>query len=500
MEKFFKLKNNNTTIRTEVLAGFTTFFTMAYIIFVEPQYLSVTGMDFNAVMVATCLCSVVGTLLIGLLSNLPFAQAPGMGLNAFFAFTICGTLAWKWEGALAAVFISGIIFVIITATGTRNKILNGIPLALRYAITPGIGLFIAAIGLRQGGVINFGAGIPMLDYFQNPMMILSVIGIVITIILVCIKVKGAILIGVALTTVIGMFIPNAEGSGMLTPIDQISFTPITIAGLSLFGLLVAFVIAWAVTNKKIFSAISIVLFIGTVGTLIAHLAMGEQTLNIAPTFMKMDFTAMFVGDSLFVQIVTMVTVVLSLLMIDMFDTMGTIVATADKAGIIKENGDIPNVNKAMMADAIATSAGAVLGTSTVTTYVESSAGVEVGGKTGLTSVVVAILFLLALTFAPIASIIPFAATTPALVIVGIMMMSSLKKINWGDFSQAAPAFVLVIAMPFTTSITDGIALGFLTYVVCMLASKKAKEITGVMWVLFGLFVFYYIMRASVIKG
>lgn len=497
MEKFFKLTDNKTNFRTEVIAGFVTFFTMAYIIFVNPNILSGAGMDHGSVTVATCLSAAIGTLLIGLMSNYPFAQAPGMGLNAFFVYTVCGAMAWEWEGALAAVFISGIIFVIITLSGARGKILNAVPRSLKYAIGAGIGLFIASLGLKNGSMLALSADGFFIGSLTNPMMLLAIIGLVITIILMVLKVKGAILIGIVLTTVVGLFMPNGEG-GTITSLAGVEVSPLALAGFIAFALMVLFVIIWGVTKKKGMGTIAGICLAATVVLLIANLATGESSISLDQTFMKMDFSKMFVGPTLFVQVISFVTVVLAFLMIDMFDTMGTIIGTAEKAGYLDKDGNLPKANQAMMADAIATAAGAVLGTSTVTTFVESVSGVNEGGRTGLTSVVVAILFVLALLFAPIAGIIPSSATAPALIVVGILMMGPLMKIKWDDFTEAAPAFMTVLCMGFMSSITDGIAFGFITYAICKIFTKKAKEVGGIMWGIVIIFIVYYVMRAIVI--
>lgn len=497
MEKFFKLSANHTNPRTEIIAGFTTFFTMAYIIFVNPGILSGSGMEYSSVLVATCISAAIGTALIGLMSNYPFAQAPGMGLNAFFVYTVCGAMAWPWEGALAAVFISGIIFIIITISGLRGRILNSVPRTLKYAIGAGIGFFIASVGLKNGQVIAIGDGSILLGSFLNPNMLLTIIGLIITMILMLLKVKGAILIGIVIATLIGLIMPDGNG-GTISSLAGVEVSALSAVGFICFCLLILSVIIWGVTNKKGLGIAAGVFAVASVILLIANMASGEETLSLAPTFMKMDFSKMFVGENMFVQIVSIVTVVLAFLMIDMFDTMGTIIGTAEKAGYLDKDGNLPKANKAMMADAIATAGGAVLGTSTVTTFVESVAGVNEGGRTGLTSIVVAILFILALIFSPIAGIISSSATAPALIIVGVLMMTPLKNIEWGEFSEAAPAFLTVLIMPFATSITDGIAFGFIAYAVCKVFTKRAKEVGGIMWGIVIIFIIYYVMRALVI--
>ena len=497
MERFFRLKENQTTVRTEVVGGFVTFFTMAYIIFVNPGILSESGMNYNSVMVASCLAAAVGTLLIGLMSNYPFAQAPGMGLNAFFVYTVCGALAWPWEGALAAVFISGLIFIAITLSGARGRILNAVPRELKYAIGAGIGLFIASLGLKNGSMLSLSADGFFIGSLTDPNMQLAIIGLLIMIVLMVLKVKGAILIGIVLTTVIGLVIPDGTG-GTVTSLAGVDVSPVAVCGFVAFAAMVLMVILWSVSGSRLFGLLSGVCLAACVVLLIVNVASGEETISMADTFMKLDFGAMFVGPTVFIQVVSFITVILAFLMIDMFDTMGTIIATAEKAGYLTKDGQLPRANQALMADALATACGAVFGTSTVTTFVESVSGVNEGARTGLTSVVVAILFILALLFAPIAGIIPSSATAPALVIVGILMMGPLARINWNDFEQAAPAFLTMLCMGFMSSITDGIAFGFITFAICKVCAGKARDVGGVMWGIVILFVIYYIMRAIVI--
>ena len=440
MNEFFKLKENNTNVRTEVIAGITTFFTMAYIIFVNPYYLGIAGMDPNAVLIATCISAAIGTLLIGLLSNYPFAQAPGMGLNAFFAFTVVLGMGYTWEQALAAVFISGLVFIAITVTGVREAIVNAIPNSLKKAIGAGIGLFIALIGFANAEIVVTGGGLIHFGDFAAPKVLLAVIGLVVTSILMVRKVKGALFIGIIITTIIG--IPMG-----VTEIPQ----TITTEGISL-----------------------------------------------APTFMKLDLVGLFnFGDSVTIlgAVVSIITVILSFTLVDMFDTIGTLIGTADKGGFLDKDGKLPRINKALLADSIATSVGAVLGTSTVTTYVESAAGISEGGKTGLTSVVTAVLFLLAIIVAPIAGIIPGAATAPALIIVGVLMMSVIRGINFDDFEEALPAFLTMVIMPFAYSIADGIAVGFIFYTVVKVARGKFKEVHPIMYGLVVIFILRIILMS-----
>ena len=442
MEKFFKLKQAGTTVKTEIFAGITTFVTMAYIIFVNPGILSAAGMDPNAVMVATCIASAIGTLLIGLLSNYPFAQAPGMGLNAFFAYTICLGMGYSWQAGLAAVFVAGCIFIVITITGLRTAIVNAIPQSLKKAIGVGIGLFIAYIGMNNVGWIDFSAGVPAFT-FTSPVAIMAVIGLVITVALVVLKVKGALLLGIVATSAIGAFAQYVLGIDL-------------------------------------------------------GMGMTSTSISLAPTLGKFwgGFSELFsFGQGFGIALISIFTVLISLTIVDMFDTIGTLIGTAQKADMLDENGNLPRIEKAMMADAIATSAGAVLGTSTVTTYVESSAGVSYGGRTGLTSVVVAILFVFSIFLAPVLGFIQFFATAPVLIVVGIMMMSGVKDIDWTDFGIAVPAFLTIVSMPFSYSIANGISTGFIFYTLIALISGKGKKVSPVMYVFAALFIVRYILLA-----
>jgi AGZA family xanthine/uracil permease-like MFS transporter len=466
MESLFKLKENNTTIGREVIAGVTTFVTMAYIIFVNPNILGTTGMDAGAVMLATCISAAIGTFLIGLLSNYPFAQAPGMGLNAFFAFTICGSLGYTWQAGLAAVFLSGIIFIIITLTGLREAIINGIPGSLKKAISAGIGLFIAYIGVKNAGFLKFtadpgtyqmfgdspetativtGAGAVPAFNFTSPTPILALIGLIITIALVARKSKGALLIGIAITSVIGAILQFGSGGAF-----NVGITP----------------------------------------------PGGFSLPSLAPTFGKFTegFGQLFIGgEGVGAAIISVISVLIALTLVDMFDTIGTLIGTASKAGFLDKEGKLPRANKALLADAIATSTGAVIGTSTVTTYVESTAGVSAGGRTGLTSMITGILLLLSIFLTPVLGFVPSAATAPILIIVGVLMTSSLKDIDWPDFRVAVPAFFTVVFMPFAYSISDGIAMGFIFYVLINAFTGKAKEVSIVMYVFAALFALRYVI-------
>lgn len=461
MDKYFKLSENGTSVGKEVVAGITTFVTMAYIIFVNPSILSLAGMDAGAVMVATCLASFLGTILIGLLSNYPFAQAPGMGLNAFFAFTICGTLGYSWQAGLAAVFVSGIIFIIITITGLRTKIVNAIPLSLKKAISGGIGLFIAYIGVKNAGFLKFtidpgkyqdfsgtivsdASAIPAFT-FGSATAILSIIGLVITAILVVKKVRGSLLIGIVATSVIGAIMQ--------------------------FG----FNIQLGMSLPEKFAVAS-----------------------VAPTFGQFiyGFGELFqTSAGITTMIFSVIAVLISLTLVDMFDTIGTLIGTAGKGGFLDKDGNLPRANKALLADAIATTTGAVIGTSTVTTYVESSAGIAEGGKTGLTSVVTSVLFLLAIVLSPLLGLVPTGATAPILIIVGVMMMGAIKDIDWHDFTEAMPAFLTMAMMPFAYSIADGIASGFIFYVIINLVTGKGKKTSPILYVISLLFIIRYIILA-----
>ena len=443
---FFNFKGTGSNPRTEVIAGLTTFFTMAYIIFVNPPMLAETGMDQNAVLIATCLSAAIGTVLMALLSNYPFALASGMGLNAFFAYTICGQMGYSWQAALAAVFISGIIFIIITVTGVRTAMVNAIPLPLKKAIGGGIGIFIAFLGLKNAGIIvDSESTFVALGKFNEPQVILAVIGLVITIAMVVWNVKGGLLIGIIGTSVIGAVMQYAFGLPIGLP-ETFTF---------------------------------------------------NFNLNLAPTFGQFfnGFGELFsAGQGIGVLIFSIISVLLSLTMVDMFDTIGTLVGAASKGGFLDKDGNLPNANRALLADAIATSAGAVLGTSTVTTYVESSSGVSAGGRTGLTGLTTAACFVLAIFLMPVLGFVPNAATAPILIIVGVMMASSLKEIEWGDIEVAIPAFFTLIMMPLASSIADGIAFGCISYTVIKLVKGQPKKVHPVMYVISILFLARYIIQ------
>lgn len=449
LEKMFKLKENNTNVRTEVIAGITTFMTMAYILAVNPSLLSAAGMDPTAVLMATCLASFVGTLAMALLANYPFALAPGMGLNAYFAFTVCGSMGYHWSVALLAVFVEGLIFIVLSLTNVREAIFNAIPATLKKGVGAGIGLFIAFIGLQGAHIVvdNSSTLLSYVDFTANfhtegICALLALIGLMLTAILYVKHVKGSILIGILATWILGM-ICQATGLYVVTPESgYYSLYP-----------------TFAMTN------------FGAIGETFG------QCFN--PNFSN-------------VSVVNFIVVLLSFLFVDMFDTLGTLIGVSDKAGMLDKEGRLPRVKQALLADAIATSAGAVLGTSTTTTYVESSAGVGSGARTGLASVVTGLLFLVAILFAPIFTAIPGFATAPALIFVGFLMVSAIVKINFEDYTEAIPAYLCLIAMPLMYSIAEGIAIGVISYVIINLICGKAKKITPLMYILAVLFICKYI--------
>lgn len=453
-EKLFHLKENNTNLKTEILAGITTFMTMAYILAVNPSILSEAGMDRGAVFTATALAAFIGTCLMALLSNYPFVLAPGMGLNAYFAYTVVLGMGYTWQMALAAVFAEGIVFIVLSMTNVREAIFNAIPMNLKHAVSVGIGLFIAFIGLQNAKIVVDSATLVSLYSFKDSMedgtfqsvgitVLLALIGILVTSVLVIKNVKGNILWGILITwglgiicQLTGLYVPNAE-------LGAYSLLPDFSAGIAIPSL--------------------------------------------TPTLMKMDFSIVFTID--------FVIIMLAFLFVDMFDTLGTLIGVAAKADMLDENGKLPKIKGALMADALATSAGAVLGTSTTTTFVESASGVAEGGRTGLTGLVAAVLFGLSLFLSPIFLSIPSFATAPALVIVGFLMLTSITKIDFSDFTEAIPCFIAIIAMPFMYSISEGISLGVISYVIINLCAGKAKEkkISVLMYILAVLFVLKYVL-------
>ena len=442
VEKLFKLRENNTDVRTEVIGGITTFMTMAYILAVNPSLLSAAGMDATAVLMATCLASFIGTAAMALMANYPFALAPGMGLNAYFAFTVCGAYGYDWRVALLAVFAEGIIFIILSLTNVREAIFNAIPSGLKKGVSAGIGLFIAFVGLQGGHVIvNSDSTLTTYVSFASEFhtfgicALLAIIGTLLIAVLYARNVKGSILIGIIVTWILGMI---CQAAGIYKVDVEAGFY------------------------------------------------------SLYPTFAITDFTSCFAGDFSNVSIANFVVVLLAFLFVDMFDTIGTLVGVATKADMLDKEEKLPNIRQALLADAIATSAGAVLGTSTTTTFVESSAGVGAGARTGLASMVTGLLFLVAIFFAPIFTAIPGFATAPALVFVGFLMVSSVIKVDFDDLSEAIPAYLCMLAMPLAYSISEGIAIGVISYVAVNVCCGKAKKVTPLMYVLAVLFICKYI--------
>lgn len=467
MEKYFKLKEHGTTVRTEVMAGITTFFAMAYILLVNPATLSepariakdmtLAGQINNSVFVATCISAFIGTLLMGLLAKIPFAQASGMGLNAFFAYTVMVNLGKTYAEALAIVFISGILFILITVCGIREAIVKAIPKNVRFAISGGIGLFIAFIGLKNAGIIvDNGATLVSLADFtvltdEAFGAIIAIIGLIIIGVLYAKKIKGAVLIGII-------------GSGVLY---------------------YAVGIPIGLVSSKVFTGFEFN---------IVQQFKDFVDIGLFSCFTE-GFPKLFSGSNILGTIVQLVVIVLSFSLVDMFDTIGTLLGTAKKANLLKEDGTMENMKQALLCDAIATTAGAMLGTSTVTTYVESSAGIGEGGRTGLTSVVTALLFLVSLVLGPFVILIPNCATAPALIAVGAMMIAGVKDLNFEDFDEAVPAFLTIAMMPLTYSIANGIAFGLISYVFIKLLSGKFKEINWLTVVLAILFMVRFRLMA-----
>lgn len=451
MERFFKLKQNGTTVGREVIAGLTTFFAMAYIIVVNPNMLAQTGMQWGAVFLATIIASVIGTLIMGLVANVPYAQAPGMGLNSFFTFTVCFTLGFTWQQALSMVFICGLINILITVTKLRKYIIKSIPRSLQNAIGGGIGIFVAYIGLLNIGIISFDAGVPAMATLNQPKLWLFLIGLALTVILLICKVKGAILIGIVATALIG--IPM----GVTTTHDTISFTDACSQLPQTFGAIF--------TNEGL----------GSLFTDVSKLPLVLIT-------------------------------IFSFSISDTFDTIGTFIGTGRRTGIFSDEdeqamntapGFKSKMDKALFADATATSIGAIFGTSNTTTYVESAAGIGAGGRTGLTSVVVSLCFIISAFLATFVSAIPSAATAPALVAVGIMMMSSFKEIQWDNLEEAIPAFFAGIFMALCYSISYGIAAGFIFYCITKICKGKIKEIHPILWVVTILFILNFVLLALI---
>lgn len=451
LQKLFKLKENNTTVKTEIMAGITTFMTMAYILAVNPSILSDAGMDGTAVLLATCIASFIGTACMALLANLPFALSAGMGLNAYLAYTVVlGGMA-SWQIALLAVFIEGLVFIVLSLTNVREAIFNSIPLALKRAVSVGIGLFIAFIGLQNAGLVvaNPSTLVSIIGFGENIhtagiCAILAIVGLFITAILYVKNIKGSILIGILATWILGIV---CELTGLYVPNAETGF------------------------------------------------------FSVIPTFQMTDFSKLgetfgqcFNADFSNVKILDFIVIIFSFLFVDLFDTLGTLIGVSTKAGMLDENGKLPKIKPALLSDAVATSAGAVLGTSTTTTFVESSAGVMAGGRTGLTALVTGALFLISMFFAPIFTAIPSFATAPALIMVGFLMFTTITEIKFDsdNYTKAIPAYLCIIAMPLFYSISEGISIGIISYVLINLICKKWKEIHPIMYILSVLFILKYI--------
>ena len=454
LEKMFHLKEHHTNLKTEILAGITTFMTMAYILAVNPNILSEAGMDRGAVFTATALASLVGTCLMALLANYPFVLAPGMGLNAYFAYTVVLGMGYTWQMALAAVFIEGILFIVLSLTNVREAIFNAIPMTLKHAVSAGIGLFIAFIGLQNAKIVVDSSTLVSMYSFKSSIanglfrtegitVLLALIGLLITGILVIKNVKGNILWGILITWVLGII---CQLTGLYVPDPELGMY-----------------------------------------SLIPDFSAGIGIPSLMPTRGQMDFS---IVKTLYFAVIMM-----AFLFVDMFDTLGTLIGVASKADMLDKNGKLPKIKGALLADAIATSTGAVLGTSTTTTFVESASGVAEGGRTGLTALVSAVLFGLSLFLSPVFLAIPSFATAPALIVVGFLMITSIMNIPFNDFAEAIPAFICMIAMPFLYSISEGICFGVISYVILNLCTGKAKEkkISILMYVLAILFILKYIL-------
>ncbi|MGN0988597.1 MAG: NCS2 family permease [Otoolea sp.] len=453
LEKMFKLRENNTTVKTEVLAGITTFMTMAYILAVNPNILSAAGMDHGAVFTATVLASFLGTVCMALFANYPFALAPGMGLNAYFAYTIVLGMGYPWQSALAAVFIEGVIFILLSLFNVREAIFNAIPMNLKKAVSVGIGFFIAFIGLQNAKIVVGGAtlvelfsleGVPgssMTD--AGITVLLAILGVLITGVLVIKDIKGNILWGILITWILGI---ACQFTGLYVPNPELGFY-----------------------------------------NLLPDFSAGLSIPSIAPIFAHLDFVS--------IPLAELIVIVFSFLFVDLFDTLGTLIGVASKADMLDEEGRLPRIKGALMADAVATTAGAVLGTSTTTTFVESASGVSEGGRTGLTAMTTAILFALSLLLSPIFLAIPSFATAPALIIVGFYMINQVGAIDFSDFAEGLPAFICFAAMPFFYSISEGISMGVISYVVLNVLTGKAteKNISPVMYILALMFLAKYIL-------
>ncbi|SHF26715.1 NCS2 family permease [Alkalibacter saccharofermentans] len=440
LDSFFKLKENNTNVKTEVMAGITTFMTMAYILIVNPSILSVTGMDFNALITATAIAAAIGTFFMAIFANYPFALAPGMGLNAYFAYVVVLQMGYSWEIALTAIFVEGIIFILLSFFNVREALFNAIPSTLKKAVGVGIGLFITFIGLQNAGVIvGNQATLVGLGSLKSITAILTLVGVIITVVMIVKKVRGAILWGILITYLLGL-ISQFAGIYVVNPdIGMYSLIP-----------------------SGIISAPP----------------------SLEPIFFKFDFAQMLSLD--------FVIVIFTFLFVDLFDTLGTLIGVSTKAGFLTKEGKLPKIKQALLADAVATTAGAVLGTSTTTTYVESASGVADGGRTGLTAFTTGVLFILALVFSPVISVIPAFATAPALIVVGLFMMEHVVDIDFNDYTEALPAFLTILMMPLAYSISDGLAFGGISYVLVKLLSGKRKDIHPVMYIIALMFIVYFI--------
>ena len=435
MNKLFSLKDNNTTAGTEIYAGLTTFFAMSYIIFLNPVYLSAAGMSPDGVMIATCISAAFGTLLCAFLSNRPFAMASGMGLNAYFAYTLCLGYGYTWRQALALTFIAGIIFLVIVLLPVRDRLISSIPVNMKYAITAGIGLFLATVGLLDSGIITLANGLPSLGNLHDPSVIIALTGLAATAVLLVFNVKGSLMIG--------MFITVGAGIAMgITPLPK-----------SVIGLPTA----------------------------------------ISDVFMKMDFTNLSLGQTGAKGVISLAALLLSLTLIDMFDTLGFLIGAGARMKIIDKDGNMPGMGRVMIADAASTVVGAVCGTSTVTCYAESAAGISAGGKTGLTSFTTGICFLLAVIFAPLTSVVTAAATAPVMIIIGMYLFMEIRNLKFDSMDNAIPAFLTIITMPLAYSITAGIGAGFIAFILCRIFTGKRKEINPVMAVLAVIFLIYFIL-------
>ena len=448
LEKYFKLSENGTDVKTELVAGLTTFMTMAYILAVNPSILSASGMDTNAILIATALSAFIGCVAMALLANSPFALAPGLGLNAYFAYTVCGTMGYSWQVALLAVFAEGIVFIILSLTNVREAIFNAIPITLKKGVSVGIGLFVAFIGLQNGHlVVDSSTLVTVVDFTDDfhhvgISALLAVIGLLLIAIMYEKHIKGSILIGIVITWILGIICQMAGIYQIDVENGFYSLIP-----------------SW--------SSFDITAISKTFG----------QCFNIAGMNIKpVDF----------------IVIIFAFLFVDIFDTLGTLIGVANKADMLDEENKLPNIKQALLADAIATTAGAILGTSTTTTFVESSAGVAEGGRTGLSSIVTGLLFLVAIIFAPIFTTIPGFATAPALIFVGFLMVSAVVDIDFNDYTEAIPAYLCLIAMPLMYSISEGIAVGVISYVVINLICGKKEKITPLMYILAILFVLKYI--------